>query len=68
MHEIESADGSRPLPRSTTVNDDGENEFDVEVPTTDVVAGGDEDEGHVAACERQLVLTMVADARSSDCL
>ena len=68
MHEIESADGSRALPRSTTANDDGENEFDVEVPTTDVVAGGDEDEGHVAACERQLVLTMVADARSIDCL
>jgi hypothetical protein len=55
LHEIEDADGSRPLPRCICVDDDGEHESDVEVPATEFVAGGDEDEGYVAACGRQLV-------------
>jgi len=65
LHEIEDADGSRVLLRCSSVNDDAEHESDGEVPTIDVAAGGDDDEGHVVACERQMVLTMVAEARAA---
>jgi hypothetical protein len=63
MHEIESADGSRPLPRCTSALDDGDHQSDGEVPTTDTAQGGDEDDVPVAPCELELVRDMVENER-----
>ena len=63
MHEIESADGSRPLPRCTSAMDDGDHQSDGEVPTTDTAQGGDEDDVPVAPCELELVRDMVENER-----
>ena len=63
MHEIESADGSRPLPRCTGAMDDGDHQSDGEVPTTDTAQGGDEDDVPVAPCELELVRDMVENER-----
>ena len=60
MHEIESADGSRPLPRCTSAMENVDHQSDGEDPTTDTAQGGDEDDVPVAPCELELVRDMVA--------
>ena len=66
MHEIESADGSRPLPRCTSAMENVDHQSDGEDPTTDTAQGGDEDDVPVAPCELELVRDMVANERRSD--
>ena len=66
MHEIESADGSRPLPRCTSAMENGDHQSDGEDPTTDTAQGGDEDDVPVAPCELELVRDMVANERRAD--
>ena len=66
MHEIESADGSRPLPRCTSAMENGDQQSDGEDPTTDTAQGGDEDDVPVATCELELVRDMVANERRAD--
>ena len=66
MHEIESADGSRPLPRCTSAMENVDHQSDGEDPTTDTAQGGDEDDVPVAPCELELVRDMVANERRAD--